>query len=189
MPPPAKSMELRVYEISSESTLTKNVASYPSLGKRLTKMILLAGQTTEINMHISTFPVYYSLQHWFQLPNHSLIFQVTPFADENSKINCSFGRTECCWEEDSEEIILHCLASFNMSHPNTRCVHVDLACMGVGREIALIGDTIGKPNNCTIIGDTRQAMSEEKNHSVETYQTGGYSPALPRCWISFGILQ
>ena len=124
--------------------------------------MLLAGQMTEINMHISTFPVYYSLQHWFQLPNHSLIFQATPFADENSKINRSFGRTESCWEEDSEEIILHCLASFNMSHPNTRCVHVDLACMGVGPEIALIGDTIGKPNNCAIIGDTRQAMSEEK---------------------------
>lgn len=61
--------------------------------------------------YISTFPAYHALQHWFQLPNCSLILQATPFVVEACEIKHSFGRTESALEswEDSEEIFLHCL--------------------------------------------------------------------------------
>ena len=59
--------------------------------------------------YISTFPAYHALQHWFQLPNCSLILQTTPFVVEAYEIKHSFGRTESALEswEDSEEIFLH----------------------------------------------------------------------------------
>ena len=95
-------------------------------------MMLLVGQTTEFNIHLSC-----PLLPGFSFP---LILQVTPFADEVFEIHLEVGRMESCWEEDSEEILLHCLqpsCNLNLSHPNACGVPY----VGFQGAIALIGDT------------------------------------------------
>ena len=50
---------------------------------------------------------------WFQVFDHLLILQATPFADEARPTNRLLGRIESCWKRDSEEFF-HTVSSFNM---------------------------------------------------------------------------
>jgi len=50
---------------------------------------------------MSTFLAHYASQHWFQLPNHSLISQAPLFTDEACETNYLLER---CWEKDPEDL-------------------------------------------------------------------------------------
>ena len=57
---------------------------------------------------ISTFAAHCTLEHWFQLPNHSLSLQATPFVDEAFK-TIHLRKWKAVVEGMGEEILSHCL--------------------------------------------------------------------------------
>ena len=72
----------------------------------------------------------------FQL--FTIISQVTPFAHQACETNHLLGETESCWEEDSEDIISHCLQpSQCITSRHTLCAWG--SCVGIYWALALIG--------------------------------------------------
>ena len=101
------------------------------------------------------------IQHWFQLSERSLTSQATGFAYEDCKTNRLWER-ESCWKEDSEKLfhsVRSLVTSFNISH-------------------VWLGTCVGIRQATVLIGNTKQAMSEEKSGLVETGLTGPAAMAL-----------
>ena len=95
------------------------------------KMMFLRGQTTEFHMY-EYLPSCLLCRTALVLAFNRLISQVTPFADESCETNCSLRRTESCWEEDSEEILLHCLQpSQHVSSQRALCDVLCRICSGI----------------------------------------------------------
>ena len=68
----------------------------------------------------------------------TIISQVTPFAHQACETNHLLGETESCWEEDSEDVISHCLQpSQCITSQHTLCAWGSR--VGIYWALALIG--------------------------------------------------
>ena len=86
--------------------------------------------------------------------------ETTPFAGEACEINCLLVRTESCWKT-------HRTALFAaISQVSTWYLYALGRCVGIRQAM-------------TLIGNARQATSEEKSGPVETGLTGPAAMALP----------
>jgi len=142
------------------------------------KMMFLRGQTTEFHMYeyllsclLCRTALVLAFWSFANLASHTRI------TDESCETNCSLRRTESCWEEDSEEILLHCLQP--SQHVASQCALCDVLCRNC---------MVGHPLKYALIGDTKQSQEWGKKWSSwNCWLHGSYIPAASHWSLLLGI--
>ena len=89
-------------------------------------------------MNINNFCPFCHVGLVLAFQSFTIISQVTPFAHQACETNHLLGETESCWEEDSEDIISHCLQpSQCITSLHTLCAWG--SCVDIYWALALIG--------------------------------------------------